>query len=132
MLRAVCVASLLPALSSGTFAQDHSGEILITLERIRGYGSQPVYRVKIHGDGSVIYEGENFVQVAGKQERKIDPAEVQDLVRTFLDIDYFGLQDGYLTIKNEDGTETSYSDLLTTKTSLSLGKSPRAWKTRTR
>jgi hypothetical protein len=122
MLRAVCVASLLLALSLGTFAQDHSGEILITLERIQGYGSKPMYKVKIHGDGSVIYEGENFVRVAGRQERKIDPAEVQGLVRAFLDIDYFGLQDGYLTIKNQDGTETSYSDQPTTKTSLSLGE----------
>jgi Domain of unknown function (DUF6438)/Ankyrin repeat len=122
MLRAVCVASFLLALSSGTFAQDHSGEILLTLERIRGYGSQPMYKVKIHGDGSVIYEGENFVRVAGRQERKIDPAEVQGLVRAFLDIDYLDLQDGYLTIKNEDGSETSYSDLPTTKTSLSLGE----------
>jgi hypothetical protein len=122
MLRAVCVASLLLALSSGTFAQDHSGEILITLERIRGYGSQPMYKVKIHGDGSVIYEGENFVRVAGRQERKIDPAEVQGLVRAFLEIDYFGLQDGYLTMKNEDGTETTVTDLPTTKTSLSFGE----------
>ena len=53
MLRAFCVASLLLALSSGTFAQDHSGEIPITLERIRGYGSQPVYKMAIRGDGSV-------------------------------------------------------------------------------
>ena len=81
-----------------------------------------MYKVAILGDGSVIYEGEDFVRVAGKQERKIDPAEVQGLVRTFLEIDYFGLQDVYLTVKNQGGTETSYSDLPTTKTSLSLGE----------
>ena len=76
----------------------------------------------IHGDGSVVYEGKNFVRIVARQERKIDPAEAQGLVQAFLDIDYFGLQDGYLTIRNHDGTETFYSDLPTTKTSLSLGE----------
>ena len=52
----------------------------------------------------------------------MDPAEVQGLVRAFLDIDYFGLQDSYLTIKNQDGSESFETDLPTTKTSLSLGE----------
>jgi hypothetical protein len=115
MLRAVCVASLLLALSSTSIAQDHYAEILITLERTGCYGACPIYKVAIHGDGSVIYEGQNFVRIVGRQERRIDPAEVQGQVRAFLDIDYFGLQDSYLTIKNQDGSETDVTDLPTTK-----------------
>jgi hypothetical protein len=121
-MRAICVVFLLFALSPSAIAQDQSGKVLITLERTSCLGACPIYKLTLHGDGSVLYEGHKFVRVAGRQESKIERAAVQSLVQTFMDIGYFDLQDDYLTIKHADGAETFVTDLPMTITSLTLGQ----------
>ena len=119
MLRAACVLSLVLSFSPITLAQNPADQTLITLERTSCYGECPVYKLTIHGDGSVDYEGRKFVRVTGKQKTKIKPSEVESLLQEFKELDYFGLDDDYSTIRNSDGTVSVATDLPTTIVSLS-------------
>lgn len=121
MLRNVCFLSLLLALAPTAFPQDHSGETLITLQRTACYGSCPIYKLTIRGDGSVTYEGAAYVRVKGTQKSKIALAKVQDLVKSFMDANYFNLKNEYITVKDANGIESYVTDLPTTITSLKIG-----------
>jgi Domain of unknown function (DUF6438) len=68
----------------------------ITLTRGRCYGSCPAYRVEIHGDGAVLFRGEDgWVAVPGKQRGSISREAVRELVGRFRDTDYYSLNDEY-------------------------------------
>lgn len=121
MLRTVCALVLIVALGPITLAQDHSDQLAITLQRTECYGECPSYKLTIRGDGSILYEGYKFVRVKGIQKSKIARSDVQDLLKSFIAIDYFGLRDAYMTIKYPDGTESVVTDLPTTLTSLTMG-----------
>src|SRR5262245_49637963 len=66
-------------------------EIQITLSRTICFGSCPSYWVQIFGDGTVKYEGMDFVAVKGTRENKIAGTEVVKLVNAFLAVEFFGL-----------------------------------------
>jgi len=73
-----------------------SNETVITLRRTPGYttpGFFVSYDLAICGDGTVTYRGDGCVRVKGTQHAKSDPAEVQRLVQTFLNADYFRMTD---------------------------------------
>lgn len=73
-----------------------SNETVITLRRTPGYttaGFSVSYDLAICGDGTVTYRGDGCVRIKGTQHAKIDPAEVQRLVQTFLNADYFRMTD---------------------------------------
>ncbi|MGB1253847.1 MAG: DUF6438 domain-containing protein, partial [Candidatus Promineifilaceae bacterium] len=74
---------------------DTDSTAVITLERTACFGSCPVYTLAIYDDGRVVYDGLNFVDVSGKQERLLDAAAVAELVQTMNDIGYFELADKY-------------------------------------
>jgi hypothetical protein len=95
-------------------------ESVVTLERTTCFGTCPSYKLTILGDGTVNFEGREFVRIKGKAQSKIDPASVESLVKEFNDIDYFALEDEYITIKNADGSETSVTDLPTTITTFTF------------
>lgn len=97
-----------------------SREVVITLERTTCYGTCPSYKLTILGDGSVTFEGREYVRIKGTIRSKVAPASVESLVQEFISIDYFDLLDDYSSIKNPDGTETFVTDLPTAITSLSL------------
>jgi hypothetical protein len=65
----------------------------------------------IYGNGTVIYEGRNFVAVTGKRTGSIAPEDVRELVKNFYDIDYFSLRDEYVD---------QVTDLPTTTTSIRI------------
>jgi hypothetical protein len=69
------------------------GSLVITLERTACFGSCPIYTLSIQGDGSVIYEGIDFVAVTGRQETRIGLDQVKDLAAAFVQIDYWALPD---------------------------------------
>jgi hypothetical protein len=116
----LCALTVAMCCTGGIRAQDAAHDVVITLERTACYGWCPVYKVTVTGDGTVSYEGTNFVRVIGQREAKIDPAAVKNLVKDFQDIHYFELQDEYKTMKYPDGTESFASDLPTAFTSISL------------
>jgi hypothetical protein len=122
MLRTICLVSLFFAFSPRTLAQDHADRLLFTLQRTECYGDCPSYKLTIRGDGSVVYEGYKYVRVSGVQKYKIKPSEVQDLLKLFMDLNFFDLDDEYISIKHADGTETVVTDLPTTFTSITVGE----------
>lgn len=83
----------------------------ITLDRTACFGSCPDYSLTIYGNGTVIYEGRNFVAVTGKQSATIPEQDVRNLVGYFYDINYFSLRDEYTA---------QVTDLPTTTTSIKI------------
>jgi hypothetical protein len=68
----------------------------ISLERGPCFGTCPIYKVEIHGDGTVIYTGERFVKVTGEQRAQISPVAVAGLVDQFVMFGFFDLKDEYI------------------------------------
>jgi hypothetical protein len=68
-------------------------DIAITLARGTCYGFCPGYRLTITGDGTVKYEGYNYVRVCGTQIGKIDVDKVVGLVALFEKFDFFAFRD---------------------------------------
>lgn len=100
MIRRIRYLSVLVSLLIGlmvTQAQDSDVTPVITLERTPCFGSCPVYTITIFADGTVTYQGENFVDVTGEQTLTLDAATVAMMVETFADAGYFDWQDAYDT-----------------------------------
>jgi (2Fe-2S) ferredoxin len=91
-------AGLLIALLLGTAAvgaQQPGAQVALTLERTACFGACPMYTVTVYDDGTVVYEGERFVDVTGTQTTEIDPATVEMMVQAFSDAGYFGWDEAY-------------------------------------
>ena len=84
---------------------------VITLDRTVCFGSCPDYALTIYGNGTVTYDGRNFVAVTGERTGTIAPEDVRGLVKNFYDIDYFSLRDEYID---------QVTDLPTTTTSIRI------------
>src|SRR5215216_294149 len=78
-------------------AQETDSPVAITLERTACFGTCPVYTITILEDGTVQYNGGDFVQVAGEQTSQIDPALVAQMVEAFADAGYFEWDEAYDT-----------------------------------
>lgn len=102
-------------------AQTLGQDFEVRLRRTTCFGSCPYYNVTIKGDGTVTYEGKEYVRVKGKKTTKIAPSEVQKLAAEMVEAGYFSFQDSYVEIKNPDGTVTTVTDLPTTYTYLRVG-----------
>jgi acetamidase/formamidase len=76
-------------------ASGPASDDLITLERTACFGTCPIYRVTIASDGTVIFEGRDFVKTKGKATGQIKPDDYQKLVNEFEKIKYFSLDDKY-------------------------------------
>ena len=73
--------------------EDTLADVTITLERTACYGTCPVYKLTITGDGTVVYDGRDFVEVKGEQTSSISPAQVRDLVDAFEQANFLSLHD---------------------------------------
>ena len=69
--------------------------VVMTLSRSQCFGSCPSYRVEIHGDGSVRFEGKAFVVVEGQHRDHLSAGQVSEIVEAFRKADYFSLRDEY-------------------------------------
>ena len=67
----------------------------ITLIRSGCYGMCSTYELEIHGDGTVLYDGQAYVGTTGKQKARISHASLVKLVDAFRRVDYFSLAAGY-------------------------------------
>jgi ankyrin repeat protein len=70
--------------------------VVITLTRTGCFGTCPSYRVEMHGDGAVLYEGTAFVAINGKHRCTISQERFRELVNLFREADYFSLRDEYI------------------------------------
>jgi hypothetical protein len=75
--------------------QRDSNTTVITLERTTCYGTCPEYSLTILGNGTVIYEGRNYVAVVGEHVYQIPSDNVKRLVDAFQNARFFSMQDGY-------------------------------------
>ncbi len=91
-------------------------KILITIERAACFGSCPIYSAQIYDDGTVIYNGKDYVGVIGEKRYKISQGKVKELIEAFEKIKYFSLKDKY----EADEKGMSFTDLPMTTTSISL------------
>jgi hypothetical protein len=82
-------------------APDTTG-MVVSLERGVCFGACPVYTVKIHGDGKVVYDGQGFVKTRGHKEATIGADKVKELAAFIEKVGYFSLNDMYT---NQDVTD---------------------------
>ena len=78
-------------------AQESQPNVAITLERGPCFGACPIYTITILEDGTVIYEGQRFVEVIGEQRTEIDPETVALMVESFENAGYFDWDEAYDT-----------------------------------
>lgn len=69
--------------------------VTITLERNMCKGTCPYYSLIIFGNGTVDYNGKQFVNTVGHQVYDIPQERVGELVKEFYKSDYFSLKDSY-------------------------------------
>ena len=70
-------------------------QVRIVLERTGCYGWCPSYRVEVHGDGRVIYQGGRSVDVEGKHEYHVPKEEVAKLIESMRSKDLWSLRSEY-------------------------------------
>jgi len=81
--------------------------IKITLERTACYGMCPAYKVELHGDGTVLYEGRSSVAVEGNQHASVPQANIVELVKLFEQADYYSLLNEYKSRITDNPTRTT-------------------------
>ena len=86
-------------------------DVTISLERTSCFGFCPDYAVTVFGNGTVVYEGRNFVAVEGIQRGQISQGDVRELVDEFYDARFFNMHDRY---------EQSVTDLPSQTTSITI------------
>jgi len=79
----------------GAFAGEPSDRV-ITLERTMCFGTCPVYKLTIYGDGTIAYEGKKHVKEQGNRTTRISEDKVRELISEFERIGYFKLRDSYV------------------------------------
>lgn len=124
LLLCVLALSLTPTPPTAGQAKLDEGlleKVVITLKRDRCFGSCPIYTLTICGDGTVEYEGIEFVRVKGKRSYKIPRQRVRELVVEFYRIDYFSLKDSYTSRDLGNGMVEEATDLPGTTTSIKIG-----------
>ena len=109
------------ALCAAAAAPDSSRITEISLERTPCYGTCPVYKVTLHADGTVTYEGKEFVKEIGTRSGRISASDFQQLARQVQKIDFFSLKDEYRSKKNPNGSILNVTDLPTRITTVKKG-----------
>jgi acetamidase/formamidase len=100
------------------FTQASSTQNLITLDRGPCFGSCPIYRVTIVSDGTVTFEGRNFVKTKGTATGRIRPEDFKTLVSEFEQTKYFSLDDKYE--RGLPGCPMAATDMPYVRTSIKL------------
>src|SRR3954469_345953 len=84
------------ALADSSVPKQAAGSALtVSLERTACYGRCPIYKVTVLRDGTVEWQGEQFVKTRGKATAKLSPATMAQLAEAFKAADFFALHDKY-------------------------------------
>lgn len=102
ILRNLGLLALLLLPFSAIGAQDTQADAVITLERTACFGACPIYTVSILADGTVLYNGERFVDVEGEQAGQIEPETVAEMVEAFEAAGYFEWDEEYTDMRVSD------------------------------
>ena len=93
-------------------------DTLITIKRSICYGTCPDYTVTIAADGTVTFEGREFVKTKGVAKATITREALRQLIEAFENSKYFSLNDSYRTKK--DGCPEVWTDADTVTTSIRI------------
>ncbi|MFC2045340.1 DUF6438 domain-containing protein [Chloroflexota bacterium] len=91
----IVISLFIPGCVNETPTPGNLEDVMITLERTVCFGACPVYKLTIYGDGTVIYEGIEFVKIEGTVTSTINEDKIRQLVSAFREIDYSSLNDSY-------------------------------------
>lgn len=91
----VPISRLTPEPNASPTTENSFADLVITLERTACYGTCPVYKLTITGDGTVTYVGRDFVTVKSEQTASLGTAQIQDLISAFDQANFFSLRDNY-------------------------------------
>ena len=97
------------AVAATTPSTPNLTDLTISMKRGMCMGTCPVYSLDIFGNGTVVYNGERFVNVTGKQVSSISEDKVKELVEEFYKMNYFSLNDTYDKIIKTDQPTVSTS-----------------------
>lgn len=97
-------------------SDDDLKTVTVRLERTGCYGTCPAYRLTIHGDGRVEYDGQNYVKEKGTREGRAEIDKVKTLVSEFVRANFVALSEGY----SEAKCSRYCTDMPTAVTELSL------------
>jgi ankyrin repeat protein len=90
------------------FPQVHNwNSVKIVLSRTGCYGTCPSYRVEVHGDGAVRYEGGSYVAITGSHRASISSDVVSEMVEAFRAADFFALKAQYMWAVTDHPTYTT-------------------------
>jgi hypothetical protein len=82
-LFAVCCIPWLPARSHSVAHPKNMASVSIHLRRTGCFGRCRIYEITIHGDGTVKYEGKEFVRTKGPEITSISRETLTDLLQSF-------------------------------------------------
>jgi hypothetical protein len=91
-------------------------DAVITLERTLCFGTCPAYKLTVHGNGVVIWEGKKFVKTTGKAEGSIGQEQFKQLVSEFDKVRYLSLNDSYTQVTFTDAPDVTTSITVDGKT----------------
>ena len=112
VLSSLVIVSLAGCTVNHTAESSSLDDVVITLERTPCFGTCPVYTLRIHGNGTVVYEGKDFTKVKGKIETTISQDKIEQLISEFEEADYFSLNSNY--------TKRTITDAETVITSITI------------
>jgi hypothetical protein len=69
----------------------------ITLRRTICFGMCPSYRVEVDGSGTVIFDGDEFVDIPGRHTAHISESSIRALLEAFRRAEYFSAKDSYVS-----------------------------------
>ena len=78
----------------------------VALERTGCFGTCPDYKVRIVGDGSVEYEGREFVALRGRHRARLARESIEKLFDQFRRADFFWLHDNYAAMMTDASSKT--------------------------
>jgi hypothetical protein len=67
-------------------------EVVLILERTSCYGSCPAYKLTLHGDGRVEYEGGKNVKLTSKKEGHVQSGDLKKILAAFDKADFFSIK----------------------------------------
>ena len=91
--------------------QPVGGELAIRMERKGCYGRCPMYILDIQPDGSVKFDGKGYTKTIGTVESKLTRDQLQQLISTIRENDFFTFNSSYAT--GADGCPTTATDMPT-------------------
>jgi hypothetical protein len=111
------ILSAIVLFACGAFAKEPL-DMVITLERTMCFGTCPVYKLTIYGNGEIVYEGKKHVKEQGNRTARISEDKVRGLISEFERLGYFELKDSYIA--------RGITDMPSAITSITIGSRTKA------